>query len=217
MARNYSELSGEDLLAGVQKKNKQNKLLCFLGMALAAGLMIGGILMVKSGSEIFYGILMFVIAILIAYACMAGVSKANKSIAAPQNCVLFRKFGTPDMIAQRIAQESSAPLLDAKGALICDSFVMKHGDFETYVPLEEALWVYREEHRTNGIPDGVYLIIFDSYGEKHQYPFKFGKTGKEMMTDIMKHISEKAPECAFGYSGEARQYMLSRKKALEKQ
>ena len=60
----------------------------------------------------------------------------------------------------------------------------------------------------------MYLIVFDSYGEKHQYPFKFGKSGKELMGDVMKHISEKAPECAFGFTNEARQYMNSRRKTL---
>lgn len=214
MAHNYTSLTGDALAAGIRKQNKQVRLLCIFGITAAAGGIIGAILWIKNSREYFYGILLFVLMIVLAYGCMSGISKVNKTIADPLGCPVFRKFGSPDSIAQRIAQECSSPLLNAKGALICDSFIMKHGDFESYVPLEEALWCYREEHRTNGIPDGVYLIIFDSYGEKHQYPFKFGKSGKELMTDIMKHISEKAPECAFGYTPQARQYMNSRKKTL---
>lgn len=214
MAHDYSALTGEMLVENVQKSYKRKKILCIVGIPVCCIVLLYSLLQLKSGSDGFMCILFAAISVILIYVCLKGIADAKKLIADPMGSMLFKKFGSPESIAQRIAAESGSPLLDAKGALICDSFIMKHGDFESFVPLEEALWVYREEHRTNGIPDGVYLIIYDSYGCKNSYPFKFGKTGKDMMTDIMKHISEKAPKCAFGYSKEAEQYMQANRKTI---
>lgn len=213
---NLQSITGEDIIRAIRKKSRRGIVWCIVGIIAAFAFMVGGLMMIRKAGQIFYGVIMMVAAAGGAYAAFYYISVMNKKLADTENCDLFRKFGTPDTIAQRIAEECSEPVLEAKGVLICDSFIMRKNDFESYIPFAETLAVFRREHRTNGIPDGVYLVLKDSYGNEQQYPFKFGKTGKEMMTQIMEHISQKAPKCAFGYTPEVLSYVRQNQKSLDK-
>ena len=206
MKKNYASLTGEDVVRCVRKKNQQKRLLCMLGILLAAAGIVGVFLWILRMHEFFYGILLLLLLCFVVYALFTGISNAGKVLKNVERSRLFRKFGTPEAIAARVAAECGEPLLDSKGTLICNSFIMKHGDFESFIPFEKALHVYRREHRTNGIQDGVYLVVCDVYGDKQDYSFKFGKKGKLQMQEIIEHILQQAPDCAAGYSKEAIAY-----------
>ena len=100
-------------------------------------------------------------------------------------------------------------LLDSNKALIAKNFIMKHNDFESYIPFTHVLLCYRKESSTNGIPTAVYFVVHDIYGDSFEYPFKMGKKHREEMVDIMKHISTLSPQAAFGYSQQNLQYAKS--------
>lgn len=207
-------ITGSDILKSISKKSLRGIGWCIVGLLAAAAVMAAGLMLILEDGKVFHGILMIGAAIFGAYFALYFISVMKKKSKNPEHCELFRKFGTPDSIAQTIAQESDTPIHEAKGVLVCDSFIMRKNDFESYIPLTEALAVYRREHRTNGIPDGVYLVVTDSYGNAQNYPFRFGKTGKETMAQIMEHISQKAPNCAFGYSREVLNYISQNRKTL---
>ncbi len=207
-------ITGNDIVKSISKKNRRGIVWCIVGIIAAAAVMAAGLMLILENGRVFNGVLMIAASILGAYFALCYISVLNKKRMDPEHCELFRKFGTPDSIAQTIARESGEPLHDAKGVLVCDSFIMRKNDFESYIPLKEALAVYRSEHRTNGIPDAVYLVVTDSYGKAQQYPFRFGKAGKETMARIMEHISQKAPDCVFGYSREVLNYISQNRKTL---
>ena len=215
MKQNCADLTGDAVVRGVRKKNNQKRLLCLLGVLAAAAALTGAFIWIIKMHEFFYGGILAILCAFGAYMAFTGVSKANKVLADVENCRLFRKFGTPESIASRIASECGEPLLDSKGTLICNSFIMKHGDFESFIPFEQTLHLFRREHRTNGIQDGVYLVMTDAYGDQQQFPFKIGKKGKAQMEEIVDHIIQQAPNCAVGYTKEALAYVKLNKKDLE--
>lgn len=206
MKKDYSNLTGDEVVRSVRKKNQQKRLLCVLAVLLAAAGMVGIFIWIIRMHEFVYGILLLLLCVCVIVASFTGIANAGKVLANVEGCRLFRKYGTPETIAARVAAESSNPMLDCKGTLICNSFIMKHGDFESFIPFDKALHIYRREHRTNGIQDGVYLVVSDLYGDKQEYSFKFGRKGKTMMAEIMDHIMQQAPQCAAGYSREAIDY-----------
>ena len=128
---------------------------------------------------------------------------------------VFRKFGEPETIAARIAAESAEPLLPSNEVLIADSFIMNYTNFESYVPYSGVLLCYKKEQRTNGILTAIYLVVHDIYGDQFSYRFKTGKKHADEMINVMKHISEQAPQAAFGYTQENLQYAAANAKKLE--
>ena len=214
MKRQYTELTGSEIVRGIRSTNQRKRLLAFAGLLLCIAGMFGAFVWIIRMHEYFYGGILVLMCAAIIWALMNRVTKINKVLANVENCPLFRKYGTPESIASRISAECSEPLYDGKGTLICDSFIMKRGDFETYIPFEHALHVFRREHRTNGIQDGVYLCVTDVYGEKQQYSFKMGRKGKAQMQEIVDHIMQQAPDCAAGYSREALTYVKQNTKEI---
>ena len=178
MKRNYTDLTGADLIRCIRQYNQRKRLLLVLLILCTAAGLTGVFIWILRMHEFFYGGVLAFICLCVFYAAITVIAKVNRLLADTERCPLFRKFGTPEAIAARIASECSEPLLDSKGTLICNSFIMKHGNFESFIPFEQALHVYRREHRTNGIQDGVYLVVTDAFGDKQEYSFRFGKKGK---------------------------------------
>ena len=214
--RNYSELTGDQVVAGVRRYNQRNRLLCILGILVCCAFLVAIIKFMFPGGHYVYGILGVILILLCFYGLFEGISRTTKTIAAGENAAIFRKYGTPETIAARIALESAEPLLDSKGSLVCDSFIMKHGNFESFIPFEKALLIYRREHRTNGIKDSVSLVVHDAFGDSVQYPFKMGRRGQEQMQEIMMHISQKNENCAVGYSPQNLNYAKQNATPLDK-
>lgn len=200
MKKDLSSLTGADILSAVRKRHRRIRVWCIVGIIAACAAIVAGVIMMRKGEDMFFGILMLLFGAIGIYVAFTEFSKSGKAMKDAENCRVFRKFGSPESIAAKIAEECSTPVLDAKGVLVCDSFIVQRNNFETYVPFSEALLIYRVEHRTNGIKDGVSLAIHDSYGDKQQFPFQLGKRGQEQMQELMQRISEKNERCAFGYS-----------------
>ena len=215
MAHHYENLTGEQIVTAVRKRNQRNRILCILGIALACVILVAALKFLVPSGHYIYAILAVLLIVMCFYLAFEGISKASRTIAAGENADLFRKYGTPESIAARIAAESGEPLLDSKGSLICDSFIMQHGNFESYIPFEKALLVYRREHSTNGIKDSVSLVVHDAFGDSIQYPFKMGRRAEEQMREIMEHISQKNEECAVGYSPQNLNYAKQRATPLD--
>lgn len=214
MARDYSALSGAEMVSKIKKQNTGIFILCILGYLVAAGFLIGVLYMVKEEQSYFMGIVGL---LLIAFACYAmfGVMKnAWKTRSDPENARVFRKYGSPDQLAAKISEGMGATLFDSSKAMLTDSFVMKHGDFESYVPYDQILLLYKKEHRTNGILDSIFLVVHDAYGDKFEYPFKLGKKHANEMEMAAEEIGKHAPQCAFGYTKENLAYAAQNAKKL---
>ncbi|MBR5371827.1 MAG: hypothetical protein IK130_06405 [Oscillospiraceae bacterium] len=214
MAYHYNSLTGDIIVRKIQKKNKRNALLCILGLAAVAGLAVFLLYMTATEHKYLYAIGGLLLCALFVYVLITTMRKAISIWKDPSRARVFRKYGTPDQIAETIAAGADNVLLGSGKALITESFIMKHNDFESFIPFTDVLLCYRKESSTNGIPTAVYFVVHDVYGDSFEYPFKMGKKHKEEMVDIMKHISELAPQAAFGYSGQNLNYAKTHTKPL---
>ena len=204
MARSYLGLTGADIVSAVRRHNRWVLISRSFLIAFIAFLLIGG--MIYMGREGHYVMLVFgiAIALLLFYLCFEAISKAAKVLGNVERSRLFRKYGSPDSIAMRIAE--GEPLLDSRKTLLTDSFIMKHGDFESYVPFEEILLLYKKTHSTNGIQDSVYLTVHDAYGDVFDYPFKLGKRHADEMQEAVNVIMQRADRARVGYLQENLEY-----------
>ncbi len=206
MAKSYYGLTGEAVVSSVRRRNIGTLVFCIFG--LIACLVAIVVLLVMTAHEHRYlvTIIGLLIVALLIYAAVCGIKSACNTLKDCTRARIFRKYGSPDSIAERIAAEADTPLLSSQKALIADSFIMNRGNFESYVPFSEILLCYKKEQRTNGILTGIFLVVHDAYGDKFEYPFKLGKKHEEEMLDVMKHISTQAPKAAFGYTPENLKY-----------
>lgn len=219
MAKDYSALTGTELLDGIRKTHRIRIVLDVLAILAAGGFLFGSVFLIRNNlhntTDIIFGIIGIALCILVVWVILGQISKHIQTIVAPEKNRLFRKYGLPESVAARIAAESSEPVIAEKSTLLCRSFILKQGDFESFIPLDQALHVYRKESSTNGIKHNVYLVVQDVYGDKFEYPFKLGKKHKEIMIDAMNMISQQAPQCAVGYSGQNIAYAKQNVKPLE--
>lgn len=215
MARQYSTISGAEIVSSICRHHKKNIALCILGMLGTAFLMVVVVLWLRTGEHIVFGILGIGLCVLFAYLLVDSISKSRRILADPENCRLFRKYGAPDTIAMQIADGSNALLTESKTALITDTFIMKHGNFETFVPFGHILLLYRKEHSTNGITDSVFLVVHDAFGDSFEYPFKVGKKHEAEMWSVAEEIAKRAPQCRIGYTQDNLNYVKQNAKKLE--
>ncbi len=219
MARDYSALTGADLLEGIRKTHRIRTALDVLAILAVAGFLIGCVFLIKlnlhNTTDIIFGVIGIALCVLVLWVIFGKISEHVRTAAAPEKSRLFRKYGTPDEIAARIAAEYSEPLFAEKSTLICRSFILNQNDFESFIPLDRTLLVYRKESSTNGIKHNVYLVVHDAFGDSFEYPFKLGKKHKQVMTEAMQEISRQSPQCAVGYSPANLSYVKKNAKTPE--
>ena len=128
---------------------------------------------------------------------------------------VFLKYGGPDALAMRISE--GVPQMQIGSTFVTDTYIMQTGNFETFVAFEEILLLYRHEHSTNGVKDGIALMVHDAFGDKFKYPFKLGKRHADEMQDAVQIIMQRAERAAMGYTPENLAYanMNARKPADE--
>ena len=219
MARDYNALTGETVLSGIRKTHRFRIAADVFAILFAAGFIIGCVIMLMNNHgdvfRIVMGVIGIALCILVVWVIFGQIGKHIETIAAPEKCRLFRKYGSPESIAARIAAESSEPVIAEKKTLLCRSFILIRDDFESFIPLDKMLHIYRKESSTNGIKHSVYLVGQDIYGDKFEYPFKLGKTHKQIMVNAMEEISRQSPQCAVGYSPQNLAYAKQNIKPLD--
>lgn len=205
MAR-YAELTGAQIVGAIRRKNRRSVFFGILGMLLVVLFLLGVGYMMTNGHPI-YGVVGVLLCAFFLWALGTSVIKSMRILKDVENSRVFRKYGAPEALAERIAEGSLSPILDSKRALIADSFIMIHKDYESYVPFNQVMLLYRKEHRTNGVLDGIFLVVHDVYGDKFEYPFKLGKKHAGDMSVVADEILRQAPECRFGYTQENLAYV----------
>ncbi len=117
-----------------------------------------------------------------------------------QKATVFRKYGDPDEIADRINRGLENILLEQREVVVTEEYILRRKHYETFVPLADIMLMYRKEHRTNGILDSIALVVHDRYGEQYEYPFTLKKKTAGDMDYVAGEISKRAPDCIFGYN-----------------
>lgn len=129
----------------------------------------------------------------------------------PRRATVFRKYGAPDEIADRIFLGRENVLLEQSYVIITEDYILHRKHYETFVPLADILLVYRKEHRTNGILDSISLVVHDRYGDSYEYPFKMGKKFAGDMDFAVGEMIKRMPNCRLGYDKQNLQYVKEQK------
>ena len=215
MAKNYSALTGNDIIRSIRKKHIIRLILSLLGIAAGFGALIAvSMFLNEQGESMLYQLFCVLFCALFIGFCCYMVGKSFLTLRNIRHIPLFRKFGSADSIAMQIAEHFVSPVLESRSVLITDTFIMKHGDYETYKPYESVMLMYRKEHRTNGVLDSIFLVVFDEFGDSVDYPFKLGKKHSGDMEEAANAIAKRAPNCRFGYTKENLAYVQQNKKPL---
>ena len=214
MAINYTGLTGEQIVGKVRRRNRNTVWKCALGIMLVAAFLVGVIWLIRAEKRYLIGIFGILICLLVIYFLLQSIGKATDVLKDVPSAPVFRKFGSPETIAARVANGADSPLIPSRKTLIGDSFIMKHGDFETYIPFESVRLMYRKEHSTNGVKDSIFLVVYDEYGDSVDYPFQLGKKHADEMRIAAETIAAQAPDCRFGYTKENLDWIKSVAKKL---
>ena len=214
MARNYTALSGAAMVRKIRGQSIRRIVFCLICLAMEIAFLAALLIMMQREREYLTGIFGLLILAFVGYETVKALSKAWRICADAAHARVFRKYGSPDVLAAKISEGSTAVRLESRQTLLTDAFIMKHGDFQTYVPYENVLLLYRKEHRTNGILDSIFLVIHDTYGDKFEYPFKLGKKHAGDMSAAAQEIERHAPDCRFGYTKENLMYAEQHAKKL---
>ncbi|HBI84877.1 MAG TPA: hypothetical protein DDX71_01110 [Ruminococcus sp.] len=214
MARNYAALTGKKIVKRVRSKHLQTTVVCVLGLGFCILIVCGMIRLVRENHEYITPVFGMVLAALGGWYAVYQFIRQMKVLRDVPNARVFRKYGTPDEIARTISEESGSSLLESGQTLLTPSFIMKHGDYESFMPSKDIVLMYRKEHRTNGVLDSVFLVCHDQYGDKFDYPFKLGKKHAGKMDFAVGEIVKHCPECRFGYTQENIRFVSQNAKPL---
>lgn len=117
----------------------------------------------------------------------------------PRKATVFRKYGDPDEIADRIHKGLESILLEQREVVVTEEYILRRKHYETFVPLADIMLMYRKEHRTYGMLDSISLIVHDRYGEQYEYPFTLKKKNASDMDYVAGEITKRTPDCICGY------------------
>lgn len=206
MARSFRDLTADQLVRGVRRDALMGLIFDGFGL-LFAGAMLAWSIWALAEAFSFWGLFMFAVGLLLLVYLVKDTAKHGSIFSDPERCRLFQKYGDPDTLAQLISDHCDNTLLESKQILVTDQFIMKRNQFESLIVYEKILLLYRKEHRTNGILDGVYLVIHDAYGDSYEYPFKLGKKHVDEFHQTAAEIANRAPNCRVGYTKENLTYV----------
>lgn len=132
----------------------------------------------------------------------------------PRKATVFRKYGDPEAIADRIFVGRENILLEQNHVVITADYILHRKHYETFVPLADVLLMYRKEHRTNGILDAISLVVHDRYGDSYEYPFRLSNKFAGDMDYAVGEIIKLNPECRIGYDRQNLQYVKANKQPI---
>ncbi len=214
MAYKSKEVTAEQLRKAVRHKNRGH----FLG---DIGVMLLGMAFIffawyeyKYEQSVFYGILGICGGVFFIFMAISLIPDHWRAYRDTENVRLFLKYGSAETLAAHITEGISNRIIENDKVLITEKFIMRNDDFESYMPYESVLWIYKKTHSTNGLKDGVFLTAHDEFGDSFDYPFKLGKKHVSELENAIKTVAEKCPRAVVGFSQANRQYAAENKKAL---
>ncbi len=197
-----SLLTGNKIVRQIRTRNSWAAVGYFFFLLFAVLLLLAAGMFAFKEERLFIALACAVFgALLMLYAAKRFFS-AVKAAFRPGAHRLFRKYGSPDDLAERILQGENESMMDHPQLMITERFLMKRKDFESFVLYECILLLYRKEHRTNGVLDGIYLVVHDCYGDSYEYPFRLSNKYAGDLEFAASEIAKRAPESRFGYTTE---------------
>lgn len=214
MEKNLSDLTGEQMCQLIRKMKIRQCILCVIAEVFFLLFIVMGIWGLCTGEGPAVAVLAVILGLGGAVYLVVVFRRCLRTVQDPEHCRLFRKFGSPSTLAAQIAAGYNTCIIENRNVYVTDTFIMKKNDFDSFVPYTDIVLLYRKEHRTNGIKDGVFLTVHDAYGDVFDYPFRIRKKFEKEMEQTAMRIAAAAPLCRMGYTTENLKYAKACKKEL---
>ena len=199
---NLTTLTGRKLTAKIRRASLWKAFVYGLLLLLGILILAAAVAFVRDEHEYLKPILMLAVGAVLCWWSGAEVVKRLKVLVNVRSSRMFRKYGSPEEIASIIANGAESSLIVNKKVLLTESFIFSPSIPESYVPLDSVRLFYRKEHRTNGIQDGLYITVWDEFGDTYDYPFKMGSRHAVDFEDAMKELFVRCKNAQSGYSVE---------------
>lgn len=211
--KNLSNLTGDQIIRAVRGKNVKSIVgYCFI-LLLGVPFLWFAVHQLRDNHDYFWAIASLALGVLFVWMGVKEIGKRMETLRNVRGCKLFRKYGDADTLASVISEGCLSRLVENKQVYVTESFLMRVDNFESFIPYESILLLYKKEHRTNGILDGIFLVAHDAYGDSYEYPFKLGKKYAGDFELAAGEIVKRAPQVRIGYTQENLAYV----KALQKE
>lgn len=207
------ELTGKRILSTLRRKHGWAAFGYLILTLWFAAIMIFSVVCFGNG-DIAIGIIALLVGLLTAGVFGHKLIQNLKVALNPHKATVFRKYGDPEVIADRIFVGRENILLEQNHVVITADYILHRKHYETFVPIADVLLMYRKEHRTYGSLDAISLVVHDRYGDSYEYPFKLGNKFAGDMDYAVGEIIKLNPECRIGYDRQNLQYVKANKQPI---
>jgi len=127
----------------------------------------------------------------------------------PQKSPLFRKYGSPERVAEMRGTEGKDIFFENSKMLVSQHWLAVKNDPERFVRFEWILLAY-----TRRSPFGTYLTVHDCWGSRLAFPFAVGEQQVFKPEIILDKIKKNAPGCQLGCTKQHLDYAKSHRRKL---
>ncbi len=136
-----------------------------------------------------------------------GVSTRCKTLMHIDKCKVFRKYGTPEKIAEQLSSEQNEVVSENVSAILTKQFILNKDNMESFVPLSSVLMVYPVQVSRGRLA----LVVKDCYGDSFFYPFR---ATIEESHALLAEIKKAAPHTRLGYNRANIAYVKKNRKSV---
>ena len=192
------------------RKNEIKKAVIMLIKALIfTGIMISLLLSGDDIKDLIFALLIVgVFVVLFDY----GLIKCIVIIINPLKSDLFKKYGSPEEIAEILDEIETTIEYEDKHLIISKKYISDKKDYSKMVACDDVLGVHKLVHKTNYIVDYYQIVITDKYGNEitYSYPVK----EEEKCDNLLMLIVSKCKNAKAGYTKQEQDYIKANKQTL---
>lgn len=132
----------------------------------------------------------------------------------PERCAVFRKYGTPERVAEMLAADGGEIFFENKHLTVAQHWLMQKGNPESLMRFEWILLAYVRHSGALPLPRGQFIAAHDCWGTRCIYPFAVGERQVFRPEILLDKIKKNAPGCKIGSSPQHRAYAKAHRRPL---
>lgn len=171
MTHPYPHLNGTALLQRLRRKSLHR--LISGGILLIAAIGFFTLLTVGIVRDFSHGfVLLFTVPLwcILLYVLIRNTVRALRLLLHAQDAEIFRRYGPPDALAERLADPECVQLLPDRRIILTRAYLMRRDDFTSYLPLTEITGMSVLTTK-GGWSRHVQLLVTTVQGERRVYRF----------------------------------------------
>lgn len=192
---------------------RKNEIKIALGTLIPALIFTGIMIAILSSGEdigelIFPLLIVGVFAVLFDYVLI----KCIIVIIDPLKSDLFKKYGSPEEIANILNEIENTKEYEDRNLIISKRYISDKKDYSKIVACDDVLGVHKLVHKTNFVVDYFQIVITDKYGFEitYSYPVK----EQEKCDKLLMIIANKCKNAKAGYTKQEQDHIKANKQEL---